>query len=102
MGYLRLSVVGIMWAKQTIGRLATEDLSFEQLYSELVNAQQLEEDWNVAPYRMESGASGSQTGAAESNFFTGLGMYGRPNKGMEATRPAAAKGCGAQAKDGSG
>lgn len=101
-GYLRLSVVGVMWAKQTIGRLATEDLSFEQLYSELVNAQQLEEDWNMAPYRTEGGTSGTQANVAKSNFFTGQGMYGRPNKGVGATRPAAFKSGGAPAKDGSG
>lgn len=101
-GYLRLSVVGVMWAKQTVGRLATEDLSFEQLYSELVNAQQLEVDWNAAPYRTDGGASGSQAGVTKQNFFVGQGMYGRPNKGVGATRPGVARGGSVPAKDGRG
>lgn len=102
--YLRVSVVGIPWARPPLGRLATVNMSFEQLYAELVCSLQLEEEFEEANDLNPSGASTSPVvqSSAKQTFFAGQGIYGRPNKGFGATRPGHGKGGGSSTKDGRG
>lgn len=102
--YLRVAVVGISWARPPLGRLATVEMSFEQLYAELVSSLQLEEEFEEANDPVPSAASTAPAtqGGAKQTFFAGQGMYGRPSKGVGSTRPGYSKSGGPPAKDGRG
>ena len=49
--FLRNAVVGASWSREPLGRVATHNLSFQQLYGELEAALQLEKEAKHAALR---------------------------------------------------
>lgn len=99
--YLRLSVVGVPWARDPLGRLTTESMSLERLYAELSSELQLYEEFDAASEPNPNGVAATQA-VVKPNFYAGQGVYGGPNKGVGASRPGSWKGKGPAPNDGRG
>ena len=90
--FLRQAVVGFGRSKDRLTRIATYNLSFEELYRELENAMQLEKEAEIAQFRDKiSTRHRSNDEDVQGILYTGKGRYGRPlslvnNRGRQAVK----------------
>jgi len=88
--FLHHAVLGYEWATEPLSRVATHDLSFQQLYGELAASLQLHSAAKRAKDRRSSIADGQVKSELASVMFAGQGVYGRPKTGVGATSAAGA------------
>ena len=83
--FLRNAVVGYVWATEPLSRIASQGLSFQQLYGELEAALQLSKEAKIAAMRDRMESRRSQADQDEPNIvgilYTGQGKYAFRNKG---------------------
>lgn len=84
--FLRSAAANMPWAIPPMSRISTNQLSFQQLYMELVSALQLKKEFDPSGAQDSAGSRGKQV------LFEGQGMYGRPVKGIGATQSGKPKG----------
>lgn len=100
--YLRAAVVGIPWTRLPLARLSTTPMDFQQLYDELKGALQLEQEYRPGASDAEVSSVLAPRGGANSIMYAGQGMYGRPNKGVGATRSPKLGGASVSGQGGGG
>ena len=86
--FLHHAVLGYEWATEPLSRVATHDLSFQQLYGELAASLQLHTAAKRAKDRRLSMAVGPVKSELARVMFAGQGVYGRPKTGVGATSAA--------------
>lgn len=106
--FLRSAVVGSAWATEPLSRVATRGLGFQQLYGQLEAALQLHAEAQQAAIADDS--SGRPAPSAVSAtvprvltadvLYANQAMYGRPNKGIGASRPGPSGGGSGGARSG--
>ena len=75
--FLRNAVVGTPWSSEPLSRVATHDLTFQQLYTELEAALQLDKESKLAilRYRAQLGQGASSSDDNAGIMYTGQGRY---------------------------
>lgn len=96
--FLRRSVVGYNWSHEPLSRVATHNLSFQQVYGELEAALQLDKEARIALLRDKaSNANKQRNDDIISTNFAGQGRYSRGNKSRGETtstfNPLSIAGC---------
>lgn len=77
--YLRRAILGQNWARESLTRVVTNALTFQQLYGELEAAVQLDKDSRLASSVERAKARASEPNIALPIHFTGQGGYRRSN-----------------------
>lgn len=79
--FLRGAVIGFNWSREPLSRIATNDLTFQQLYGELESAVQLDKESRIATIRDRAGASTKdEPEDAVAINYAGQGRYGHPRQ----------------------
>lgn len=82
--FLRRAVIGYDWSREPLSRVATNGLTFQQLYGELEAAVHLDKDSKVATIRdRASNAVRDESDDVVAINYDGQGRYNRPRQGPQ-------------------
>ena len=85
--FLRNAVVGCEWATEPLSRIATYNLTFQQLYGELESGHLLNKEAKIAVLRENIASNRKADGSDESNL-AGIHFTDKEGTGLEKTGEA--------------